>query len=124
MSKVRVLVCDDNREFCELLREYVESQDDLELAGVAYNGVEVLDQVEKTEPDVVVLDIIMPHLGGHDCFLELKKINPKVKVIVSSGYSMNNEAARMLSGGACGFVSKPFDIGKLSKTISDALQKT
>jgi two-component system response regulator (stage 0 sporulation protein A) len=57
---IKVLIGDDNRDFCELLRAYVEGQPDLELVGVANNGTEVLDLIEKTLPDVIILDIIMP----------------------------------------------------------------
>lgn len=64
MKKVRLLVGDDNREFCELVREYMQSQPDFELVGVAHNGLDVVAALEREQPDVVVLDIIMPHLDG------------------------------------------------------------
>jgi two-component system response regulator (stage 0 sporulation protein A) len=64
MQKMRVLVVDDNKEFVGLLREYLEKQDDIEVVGVAYNGVEALEAIQELSPDVVVLDIIMPYLDG------------------------------------------------------------
>ncbi|MDI6631137.1 MAG: response regulator, partial [Thermoanaerobacteraceae bacterium] len=53
---VRVLIADDNREFCELLKEFLNQQPDFELVGVAYNGMEAVEAIEKTRPDVVILD--------------------------------------------------------------------
>lgn len=61
---IRVLLADDNRDFVEILREYISSQDDMILTGIAYNGNDALEMIKKEEPDIVVLDIIMPHLDG------------------------------------------------------------
>ncbi|NLK52666.1 MAG: response regulator, partial [Syntrophomonadaceae bacterium] len=57
---VKVLIADDNREFCEILKEYLESQNDFELVGIANNGLETLDIIREKQPHIVVLDIIMP----------------------------------------------------------------
>lgn len=61
---IKVLIADDNRDFCETLSEYLVQQDGIEVVGVAYNGVEAIEIIEQQKPDVVVLDIIMPHLDG------------------------------------------------------------
>lgn len=64
VQKIKVCLADDNRELISLLREYLSSQDDMEVIGVAYNGQECLSVLENKNPDVLVLDIIMPHLDG------------------------------------------------------------
>ncbi|GAE46503.1 stage 0 sporulation two-component response regulator [Mesobacillus boroniphilus JCM 21738] len=64
MNKIKVCVVDDNRELVGLLEEYISSQDDMEIVGVAHNGQECLEMLEDTDPDVLLLDIIMPHLDG------------------------------------------------------------
>lgn len=64
MEKIKVCVADDNRELVSLLSEYIEGQDDMEVIGVAYNGQECLSLFKDKNPDVLVLDIIMPHLDG------------------------------------------------------------
>jgi PAS domain S-box-containing protein len=61
-----------------------------------------------TEVDVVLLDLMMPQLSGYDTFFMLREINPAVKVIVSSGYSLDGEAAKILSAGAKSFIQKPY----------------
>ncbi|CAM5558956.1 Protein-glutamate methylesterase/protein-glutamine glutaminase [Bacillus safensis subsp. safensis] len=63
-SKIKVCVADDNRELVGLLTEYIEGQEDMEVLGVAYNGQECLTLLKDKEPDVLLLDIIMPHLDG------------------------------------------------------------
>lgn len=73
--------------------------------------------VHHDEIDFVLLDIIMPRLSGHNCLIKLQQINPEVKVLVSSGYSINSEAKEMLQQGALGFIQKPFDMKRLAKAI-------
>jgi two-component system, response regulator, stage 0 sporulation protein A len=61
---IKVLIADDNREFCQLLTEYIEKQPDMTLVGTAFNGSEVVEMIPVKNPDVIILDIIMPHLDG------------------------------------------------------------
>ena len=63
-SKIKLLIADDNKEFCSLLCEFFKEQDDIEVLGVAYDGVEALEKVEELCPDVIILDLIMPNLDG------------------------------------------------------------
>jgi len=78
--------------------------------------------VEKKDViDLIILDIVMPRLGGRKTFKKLKEINPKIKVIISSGYSVNGEAQDMLKSGACGFIQKPYRVDELSTTVRRAL---
>jgi len=72
--------------------------------------------------DLVLLDVVMPKVNGYQCFKELKKMNPDVVVIISSGYSKNDEVNKMLSQGAIAFIQKPFDIKRLSKVVYDGMQ--
>ena len=66
LQKIEVLLADDNREFTNLLGEYISDQQDMVVSGIAYNGEEVLSMIEESGkvPDVLILDIIMPHLDG------------------------------------------------------------
>ena len=61
---ISVMVADDNREFCNLLSDYMSSQEDIHLVATANNGVDAVDKVIEHQPDVLILDIIMPHLDG------------------------------------------------------------
>ena len=64
MKKIKVCIVDDNRELVALLEEYISEQPDMEVIGVAHNGQDCLSMLEQVSPDVLVLDIIMPHLDG------------------------------------------------------------
>ena len=66
--------------------------------------------------------MIMPDMGGRATFEHMKEINPEVKVILTSGYSVRGEAEKMLEQGCLGFFKKPFDIGALSKKIAAVLK--
>jgi len=67
----------------------------------------------------IVLDMIMPEMGGRETFLKLKEINKDVKVAIISGYSENDEVLEMLEKGAVGFLHKPFKIKELINIIKD-----
>ena len=71
--------------------------------------------------DLVALDIIMPEMSGQDTYDELKKINPKVKVLLVSGYSLNKQIEELMGLGCKGYIQKPFDIVQLSQKIREVL---
>jgi DNA-binding NarL/FixJ family response regulator len=71
--------------------------------------------------DLVVLDLIMPGMGGGDTFDELKKIDPDVKVLLSSGYCIDGQAREILNRGCRGFIQKPYNMEALSQKINDIL---
>ncbi len=118
-SPYRVLVADDNREFCELLSQYVQSQSDFELAGVAQNGRQVLELVQAQKPDVVVLDIIMPHLDGIGVLEQLNAMgmDRRPKVIMLTAFGQESIAQRVVALGADYYILKPFDLAVLAKRI-------
>ncbi len=90
------------------------------------NGREAVEyfRVHHDEIDAVILDIVMPELGGYDCFKQLREIDPNVRVVVSSGYAMDEEAQRILDEGARSFVHKPFDVKSLSAALNKAVADT
>jgi len=71
--------------------------------------------------ELVILDLVMPEMGGGEVFDRLKEINPAVKVLLASGYGIDGEAAKVLGRGASGFIQKPFDIRQLSKNLDAIL---
>jgi CheY-like chemotaxis protein len=75
------------------------------------------------EVDLAIIDLVMPKLGGLECYLGLKEINPAVKALVSSGYTVDGEAGRILEAGAKGFLQKPFDIKQLSVMVYQAIME-
>ncbi len=92
---------------------------------VARSGKEAIELYKKNQAriDIVVLDMIMPEIGGGEAYDKLKEINPHVRVLLSSGYSINGEATEILERGCNGFVQKPFSMKELSRRIREILDK-
>ena len=90
---------------------------------IARNGKEAVEFYKKNPAgiDIVILDMIMPEMGGGEVYDRLKEINPHVKVLLSSGYSINGEATEILDRGCNGFVQKPFSMKELSQRIREIL---
>jgi two-component system cell cycle sensor histidine kinase/response regulator CckA len=74
-------------------------------------------------PDLVILDMVMPDMGGGETFDQLKAIDPDIKVLLSSGYSIDGQAREILRRGCDGFIQKPFNIRDLSRKIREILDK-
>ena len=72
-------------------------------------------------PDMVILDMIMPEMGGGETYDRLREINPDIKVLLSSGYSINGQATEILERGCNGFIQKPFNMKGLSRSIRGIL---
>ena len=77
--------------------------------------------VKKAQIDLVILDMIMPGMGGAATFDMLRDINPSAKIILSSGYDINGDARKILERGCNGFIQKPFLMNDLSRKIREIL---
>jgi CheY-like chemotaxis protein len=91
----------------------------------AKNGKEAIElyKENKARVDIVVLDMIMPEMGGGETYDRLKEINPNVRVLLSSGYSIEGQASEILKRGCDGFIQKPFRMRLLSRKIREVLDK-
>jgi two-component system cell cycle sensor histidine kinase/response regulator CckA len=89
----------------------------------AASGQEAIDAYSETrdEIDLFIIDMIMPHMSGSELFDRLRKINPTVKVLLSSGYSIKGQAREIINRGCNGFIQKPFSISQLSVKIREIL---
>jgi two-component system, response regulator, stage 0 sporulation protein A len=114
---IRVLLADDNREFIEVLKEYITRQEDFQLVGVAYHGNEALELIYREQPDLVVLDIIMPHLDGLGVLEKLQSDIQKPHVIILTAFGQESMTQRAVQLGADYFILKPFDLETLGKRI-------
>jgi len=92
---------------------------------VATNGKEAIKiyQENNEKIDLVILDIIMPEMGGGEVYDNLKRINPQIKVLLSSGYSIDSSAANILERGCNGFIQKPFNLTQLSQKVREVVAK-
>jgi len=126
LAKIKVLVADDNREFVELLKEYMLEQSDIEVIGVAYNGNEVLHIMEREIPDVLILDIIMPHLDGLGVLEKLRSIQlqKQPKIIMLTAFGQENITQRAVELGASYYILKPFDMDVLTNRIRQVVDQS
>lgn len=114
---IRVLLADDNREFVEIVKEYIERQEDMSLVGVAYHGNEALELISREEPQVVLLDIIMPHLDGLGVLEKLQNAPIRPKIIILTAFGQEAMTQRAVNLGANYYILKPFDLDILGKRI-------
>lgn len=126
MKKIKVCVVDDNRELVGLLEEYISSLDDMEIVGVAHNGQECLDILEETSPDVLVLDIIMPHLDGLAVLEKIRDSNRTSfpNVIMLTAFGQEDVTKKAVELGASYFILKPFDMENLIHHIRQVSGKS
>ncbi len=120
-DKITVLIADDNPDFANTLTSYIEEDDELEIIAIARDGKEAVEMILNTQPDVALLDVIMPHLDGIGV---LEKINAaKMKkfplCIMLSAVGQDKITQRALDLGAEYYVIKPFDIALLLKRIKE-----
>ncbi len=116
---IRLLIADDNKEFCELLKEFIMDQEDFELIGIAFNGFEALEMIKDGEPDVVLLDVIMPHLDGIGVLEKLASTNvgKRPKVIMLTAFGQENITQQAVELGADYYILKPFDFNVLATRV-------
>lgn len=116
---IRVLLADNNVELCQTLNHFLGAQDDIDVCGIAYNGEEALKLIAESEPDVVVLDITMPHLDGMAVLERLGTLGLKKtpRVIILTALSRDDLIQRFTDLGADYFIVKPFDLDLLAERI-------
>ena len=112
---------DDEEMILEVGREMIEILGyEVLSAGSGRDALDVFAE-QRDAIDLVVLDMIMPDMSGAQTFDALKRIEPAVKILLSSGYSLNGQAAEILSRGCNGFIQKPFSMKALSEKIREVL---
>lgn len=121
MQTIEVLLADDNREFTNLLSEFIDDQEDMQVTGIAYNGNDVLRLIEQSQrvPDVLILDIIMPHLDGLGVLEKLREMDlqPQPKIIMLTAFGQENITQKAVQLGASYYILKPFDMEILTNRI-------
>lgn len=117
---------DDNRELVGLLEEYISAQEDMEVVGVAHNGQECLQLLQDKSPDVLVLDIIMPHLDGLGVLEKMRAMNleKQPNVIMLTAFGQEDVTKKAVDLGASYFILKPFDMENLVSNIRQVSGKS
>jgi two-component system cell cycle sensor histidine kinase/response regulator CckA len=118
-----VLLVDDEEMILEVSREILETLGYTVIQ--SQGGKEAIDlyRAHKDNIDMVILDMIMPDMGGGETYDQLKAINPELKALLSSGYSIDGQAKEILERGCDGFIQKPFNMKELSGKIREILDR-
>jgi DNA-binding NarL/FixJ family response regulator len=120
MPKVRVLVADDHALMREGVKALLRATDDLEVVGEAEDGEDAIGEVRRLDPDVVLMDVAMPGLGGLEATLAIRKEKPEVKILVLTQYDDREYVARFLKAGVSGYVLKKAAASELVAAIRAA----
>jgi len=118
-----ILLADDEEIILKVGRELLEAMGYRVLT--VRDGKEAIEVYRKNwdDIDIVILDMVMPNMDGGEAYDHLKEINPNIKVVLSSGFSIDGEASEILARGCNGFIQKPFTIKELSGKIRGILDK-
>ncbi len=122
-NKIKILLADDNKDFCDVVRSYFEKQNDMEIVDVAYDGVEAFNKIISLKPDIAIIDGIMPRLDGLGVLEKLNIVKNNTEkskspiCIILSGMSQEKITQKALSLGAEYYMVKPFDMDALIARI-------
>jgi two-component system response regulator (stage 0 sporulation protein A) len=122
-KKIEVLIV-DNKEFCQILADFLEMKDDFLISDIAYNGEEALDLIKQgLEPDVLIIDLIMPQLDGIGVLEELNKENliGDMKIIALTAFGQEQMMKTVIELGVDYYIMKPFDLDKLITRIKQLM---
>ncbi|HLS67367.1 MAG TPA: sporulation transcription factor Spo0A [Pseudogracilibacillus sp.] len=127
MGEITVCIIDDNRELVHIMKDYFNEMPEIDVVGVAYDGEECLQLLEEVQPDVLLLDIIMPRVDGLAVLQHLRK-NDQMKqmsIIMLTAFGQEEVMRRAVEYGASYFILKPFDFEHLCDKIKEVYaQKT
>ena len=117
-DKISVLLADDNKDFCDILKNYLDKQPEIEVLDMAFDGVQAYEKIIELKPDVVLLDEVMPHLDGIGVLekLSLEK-NIKTMCIMLTAVTQEQVTQKAFALGAKHYIAKPFDMELLVSRI-------
>ena len=119
-KRITVLMADDNKEFCDVITNYIGKYSDLEVVGVAYDGMEAYQKIQELKPDVAIIDGVMPKLDGLGVLekLNLNVAQPYAPIcIILSAITQDKITQKAIELGAEYYIAKPFDLEALVSRI-------
>ena len=117
-NKASVVIVDDNDMMRTILRSILRG-DEYNVIGEARNGAQAVEIVERMQPDIVCMDVMMPEKNGLEAMAEIRQKFPETEFIMITGNADPETVQDAISNGACGFIVKPFNAAR----VLDALQR-
>lgn len=121
MSELKVLICDDSLLIRKKLRQILEICQ-IQQVEEAVDGIDAIEKVSTFQPNLVFLDIVMPKKDGIETLIDIKKINPNVKVIMASSVGTQSNLKKALENGAYDFIQKPITLENLTPIIEKIMK--
>lgn len=117
MNKIRILLADDHSLMRMGLAALIASEPDMEVVGEAVNGREAIDKADSLQPDVLILDLMMPKVSGAAATKEIHGRHPAIRIVVLTSFALSHEMAEAVRNGACGVLSKDAATDDLVRAI-------
>ena len=116
---IRIFMADDHAIVRKGLRTLIESESDMEVVGEASDGVEAVLKVRSLQPDVILMDLVMPRQGGVEAIIEIKKENPDARILVLTSFAEEEKVFSAIKAGALGYLLKDTSPEQLLQAIHD-----
>jgi len=115
--RTKVLVIDDHEVVLQGIASALSKNEELEIVALISDPREVLRTVEEKKPDIVIMDLAMPHLNGIECTYQIRKIGPKIKIIIYTMHSYRDFLAHLLKAGISAYVLKSSPLSDLTMAV-------
>ena len=121
---IKIIIADDNRNLCQMLQNYIQGQEDLNIVGEAHNGLEAMELIQTQEPDLIILDLVMPSLDGLGVLERINALTSmtRPKIIMLTAFGQESLTHQAMTLGVDYFILKPFDLDILGKRIRSLTQ--
>lgn len=120
MKKANILICDDDTGIRDSLRLILHQEYDLAYAA---NGAEAVQHLKKNPADLVIMDIKMPRLSGLDALRKMKRLRPRTRILMITGYESSDVAVQAVNQGADDYLTKPFQREEVQEKVTALLLK-
>ena len=120
--KIRVLLVDDHAVVRQGLRLFIEMQNDMEVAGEGSNGFEALELASRLKPDVILLDLLMPQMGGVEATRQILEGNPRARILILTSFGEDDKVFPAIRAGAQGYLLKDIQPRDLVQAIRETYQ--
>ncbi len=119
---IKILIVDDDKVVADILKDLI-SEDSERSVDVCYDGLTAIERIQKNPYDLILVDLVMPRVGGLDLLKYAKKVNPDVIVVIITGYASLETAIMAIKEGAYDYIRKPCNLEEIRIVVNNAIDK-